>query len=161
MDSLLTSTTRGIINLTTNQDAQEITTTTTTTTNVSDDVCLERTWFNSDQLSGELNLCPSTSNSTEDDFNTFYFYQVIIIILLFLSFFLNKQVHEIEILKKKNNRKQKFIGMNIKTKVCSQAATQIVRHWRNIKKNPNRRWLLAVIYIHNTRRMAGFTHILW
>jgi hypothetical protein len=90
MDSLLTSTTRGIINLTTNQDAQEITTTTTTTTNVSDDVCLERTWFNSDQLSGELNLCPSTSNSTEDDFNTFYFYQVIIIILLFLSFFLFK-----------------------------------------------------------------------
>ena len=79
MDSLLTSTTRGIINLTTNQDAhQEIT---TTTTNVSDDVCLERTWFNSDQLSGELNLCPSASNSTEDDFNTFYFYQVIIFFL--------------------------------------------------------------------------------
>jgi hypothetical protein len=39
--------------------------------------CLERTWFNSDQSAGELNLCPSTSNSTEDDFNTFYFYQVI------------------------------------------------------------------------------------
>ena len=38
--------------------------------------CLERTWFNSDQSAGELNLCPSTSNSTEDDFNTFYFYQV-------------------------------------------------------------------------------------
>ncbi len=41
-----------------------------------DDSCLERTWFNSDQLAGELNLCPSPSNSTEDDFNTFYFYQV-------------------------------------------------------------------------------------
>ncbi|XP_046631347.1 cardioacceleratory peptide receptor-like [Daphnia pulicaria] len=40
-----------------------------------DDSCLERTWFNSDQLAGELNLCPSPSNSTEDDFNTFYFYQ--------------------------------------------------------------------------------------
>lgn len=40
------------------------------------DGCRERTWFNSDQLSGELNLCPGATNSSEDDFNTFYFYQV-------------------------------------------------------------------------------------
>ncbi len=40
------------------------------------DVCLEQTWFNSDQLAGELNLCPGSTNSSEDDFNTFYFYQV-------------------------------------------------------------------------------------
>ena len=40
------------------------------------DGCLEQTWFNSDQLAGELNLCPGATNSSEDDFNTFYFYQV-------------------------------------------------------------------------------------
>lgn len=40
------------------------------------DSCRERTWFNSDQVSGELDLCPGATNSTEDDFNTFYFYQV-------------------------------------------------------------------------------------
>ena len=42
------------------------------------DGCRERTWFNSDQLSGELDLCPGATNSSEDDFNTFYFYQVTI-----------------------------------------------------------------------------------
>lgn len=38
--------------------------------------CLERTWFNNELLGDELDLCPSETNSTEDDFNTFYFYQV-------------------------------------------------------------------------------------
>ncbi|KZS12860.1 putative Gonadotropin-releasing hormone II receptor [Daphnia magna] len=46
-----------------------------TDTENDDDGCLERTWFNSDQSAGELNLCPSATNSSEDDFNTFYFYQ--------------------------------------------------------------------------------------
>lgn len=59
-------------------------TTTNQTTTVVDDLiqsnetngCRERTWFNSDQVVGELELCPGATNSTEDDFNTFYFYQV-------------------------------------------------------------------------------------
>lgn len=39
--------------------------------------CMERTWFNSDQLASEYNLCAGPTNGTEeDDLNTFYFYQV-------------------------------------------------------------------------------------
>jgi len=47
-----------------------------------DEDCLERTWFNNELLGDDLELCPIETNSTEDDFNTFYFYQVLLLCLL-------------------------------------------------------------------------------